>query len=51
VPSAWALKANGDDPLDSANITREIIAGIDHMDLIWKSSVYQLTADWLKKTL
>jgi pimeloyl-ACP methyl ester carboxylesterase len=51
VPSAWALEANGDDRLDSANITREIIAGIDHMDLIWKSSVYQLTADWLKKTL
>jgi pimeloyl-ACP methyl ester carboxylesterase len=51
VPSAWALETSGNDPLEPANVTREIIAGIDHMDLIWKSSVYELVAAWVKKTL
>lgn len=51
VPSAWALEASGNDPLEPANVSREIIANIDHMDLLWKSSVYKLVADWLKKTL
>lgn len=49
VPSAWALETSGNDPLEPAKVTREIVADINHMDLIWKPDAYKLVSDWLKK--
>lgn len=51
VPSAWAVETSGHDPLVSAHVTREILTNIDHMDLMWKSSVYKLASEWLKRVL